>query len=324
MLTLPYTASLARLHPLVDEVVEIDTNLIRHPRTLLASATWREYARVYRYLRAQRFDLALSIYGRMGSLCAFLSGALRTVAYAAEAYPFLLTDPVPGGRHRERVPEIEYVQRLATFAGGKPQPSRFHLRAPAGARSAVDRLFVDAGLSHEAVVVVIHAGSRNGVAKRWPSGSWSRFADELYQRTGARVILVGASSDAAIADTVVKGARFPIISLAGKTSVEQLIAVLERADLVASGDSGPLHLAAALGRPLLAVYGPTDPAIYGPHEPKGDIVLHRIDLPCSPCYTLASTAECPLGDPICMRLVSVSQMVESAIRLLESAPQRTK
>jgi lipopolysaccharide heptosyltransferase II len=166
-------------------------------------------------------------------------------------------------------------------------------------------------------VVVVHAGSINGTAKRWPPRYWAAFSDAVQRRTDARVVLVGAGSDEAIARRVRESAESPLISLVGCTSVEELVAVLARADLVATGDSGPLHIAVALGRPLVAVYGPTDPRIHGPFNPKGPVALHRKDLACSPCYTMANAAECPLGDPICMRLVSVDEMVGSAIRLLE-------
>ena len=75
-------------------------------------------------------------------------------------------------------------------------------------------------------------------------------------------------------------------------------------------------MAVALGRPLLAVYGPTDPAIYGPYRPVGQTVVLRADLPCSPCYTATAVAECPLGDTICMRLVTVESMLDNARRIL--------
>jgi ADP-heptose:LPS heptosyltransferase len=130
------------------------------------------------------------------------------------------------------------------------------------------------------------------------------------------VALIGAAGDLPIAREVMQLAEVPIASLVGETSIEDLVALIARADLIASGDSGPLHLAVALGRPLVSVYGPTDPAIYGPFNPAGPSAVHRFDLPCSPCYTMAMSAECPLGDPICMRLVTVEEMVKSARTLL--------
>jgi lipopolysaccharide heptosyltransferase II len=164
---------------------------------------------------------------------------------------------------------------------------------------------------------VVHAGAINGAAKRWPTASWAAFADRLQAQVACRVVLAGAGSDQILARDVMERAKSPVVSLVGQTSVEELVALIARADLVATGDSGPLHLAVALGRPLVAAYGPTDPQVHGPLNPVGPVSLHRKDLPCSPCYSMAAMADCPLGDPICMRLVTVSQMVDSAVALLE-------
>jgi ADP-heptose:LPS heptosyltransferase len=136
------------------------------------------------------------------------------------------------------------------------------------------------------------------------------------RRTGARLVLIGARDDAWIAQEVLDATSASITSVVGQTSIEELIALLQRADLLATGDSGPLHLAVALGKPVVAVYGPTDPEVYGPYNPTAPAEVHRQDLACSPCYTASTTAECPLGDPICMRLVTVRQMVEAAVPLL--------
>ena len=83
-----------------------------------------------------------------------------------------------------------------------------------------------------------------------------------------------------------------------RRDIDELLAVLARCDLVLSGDSGPLHMAVALGRPAVALYGPTDPAIYGPLPKPGQpaMVISR-GLGCSPCYNLLATAECPYGQP---------------------------
>jgi len=321
MLTLPYTAPLAGMCPDVDDVLAVDTNLIRRPHGLLRLATWRAYARVVRRLRAQSFDVAISAHGRMGSLWALLSGAARRVGYDGEAYPFTLTARVDGGRFRERIHDSEYVLRLAAAAGASSSNCSYRLRVPEEALRTAKSKLAAAGISVSDRFVVIHAGSTNGSAKRWPPHSWSDFAGRIAREIGVRSILVGAASDEPIAREVLARSFQEVVSLVGQTTIAELAAVIARASLVASGDSGPLHLAAALGRPLVAVYGPTDPAVHGPYRPSAPVRIHRQDLACSPCYTLAAMADCPLGDPICMRLVSVAQMVRSARELLESGPK---
>lgn len=339
MVTLPYTAPLARLYDSVDEVIAVDTNRIRNLRGLLAPSTWRDYWQAWRRLRRHNFDLCLSLSGQMASLWAFLSGARRTFGYLEEAYPFLLTDPIPGGRHGKRQHEVEYAWRLARAAGATARPSRLSLPVPPAAVERVERLLQGLGIEPDRRLVLVHAGSINGSAKRWPAGSWGQFISELRRGEAAlqsqaalrppggggdvTVALIGAASDERIAQEVQCAAAAPppqgrrlLVSLVGRTDIEELIALIARADLVATGDSGPLHLAVALRRPVVAVYGPTDPAVYGPYRPLAAVQVHRRDLPCSPCYTMATSAECPLGDPICMRLVRPAEMVESARVLL--------
>jgi len=320
LLTLPYTAALARMNPAVDEVIALDTNRIRSVRGLLESSTWLEYARVWRRVRRARYDLCISACGRTASFCAFLSGAGISIGYAGESYPNMLTDRVPGGRYRERIPDADYVRHLATYADAEGAPDHLHLQVPETARRSVCRLLAGIGIDPSDRLVLIHAGAVNGSAKRWPARNWSRFAIEIQARTSARVLLTGAASDEPIARQAMAHAP-GALSLVGKTSIEELAALIERADVMVSGDSGPLHLAVALGTPSVAAYGPTDPAVHGPYHPHAAVRLHRrADLPCSPCYTMASTAECPLGEAICMRLVTVQSMVASAIELLpESA-----
>lgn len=319
LLTLPYTAPLARLYPEVDDVIEVDTNRIRSVRGLLNPSTWTAYYRAAQALRSLRPDRTVSLSGRMASLWAFLSGAPCVVGYADEAFPFMLTHKVPGGRYLERKHEVEYVRRLAEAAGGAPVGQGLSVDVPESTMAEVDRLLADRGISPDDRVVVVHAGSINGSAKRWPAPQWASFSDALQSQAHVKTVLVGSESDSAIATQVLERATVAPISLVGTTSVDQLIAVLSRADLVATGDSGPLHLAVALGRPLLGVYGPTDPCIHGPFQPRAPVAVHRRDLPCSPCYTMTASAECPLGDPICMRLVSVEDMVASAVQLLQGS-----
>jgi lipopolysaccharide heptosyltransferase II len=318
LLTLPYTAPLANLYDELDAIVTVDTNLIRTPRGLFSPSTWAGYFTVARSLRRQEFDLGISVCGRMASLCIFLSGTKRSIGYAKEAYPFLLDALAPGGRYSERKHEVEYARSLAHFAGVNTAPQRLELAVPPRTASVVQQRLESLGVAAGDRVVVVHAGAVNGSAKRWPPVYWAQFADRVTQETGARVVLAGAASDEPLATEVRARSAAPILSLVGMTSITELIALIARADLVASGDSGPLHLAIALGRPLVAAYGPTDPRVHGPYHPRAPVRVHRADIPCSPCYSMAATAECPLGDPICMRLVSVDQMVKSAVELLRA------
>ena len=106
--------------------------------------------------------------------------------------------------------------------------------------------------------------------------------------------------------------------MTGKTTLPELLALLERADALVSGDSGPLHLAVAIQRPVVAIHGPTDPGESGPFRAARAAVLRHV-LPCSPCYTLDAVADCPLGHTLCQRLVSPDE-VHRALAGVLAAP----
>jgi lipopolysaccharide heptosyltransferase II len=316
--TLPYTAPLARSYGLADRVIELDSNRIRSPRGLLDPRTWRTTLAAIRAIRAERPDLAISVAGRTASLVALLSGARRRIGYLDEAYRWTLTDGIPEGRYHDRQHEVEYVRALARRAGVRDAPAGLHAPVDVEDCQSITHALAERGVPDSARVVLVHAGALNGSAKRWPPAYWAAFADRVHDETGASIVLAGARGDAPLADEVCGRASMPIVSMVGATTIGQLIALIDRADLVATGDSGPLHLAVARGRPLVAVYGPTDPLVHGPYHPSAPVRVHRVDLPCSPCYTLDGMADCPLGDPTCMRLVPVSAVVASTVELLQA------
>lgn len=321
MLTLPHTAPIARQHPFVDEVLTLDTNVIRRPRSWFQRETYRHFIGTGLALRRGRFDLCVSLFGLMASIWAFISGARQRIGYARESYPYMFTDPLPGRRFDRRQHEVRWDLDLAAAAGASSEWRYPALRVPpdAGARMA-ERLKAH-GIGSGDRVVGIHGGAVNGSAKRWPAMHWAALADRLIADHGVRVVLTGSASERSIAEDIRARMRHAPIVLTGETDLDELLAVLARCDLVISGDSGPLHMAVALGRPTVSIYGPTDPAIYGPTPRPGQpaIVLRR-GLACSPCYNLLATAECPHGQPSCMIDVSVRRVLAAAIGVLDGTP----
>ncbi len=320
MLTLPYTATIPRRFDCVDQVLELDTNSIRSVRNLLRPKTVTAFLCTIGHLRRERFDLCVSLYGRMASLFAFASGAHRRIGYRQEAYPFMFTDPVQGGRFDRRRHEIRWNLELVAAAGAKGSLRTAVLRAGDDAIACMETRLATLGVHSADVVIGIHGGAVNGNAKRWPGSHWAALADTMIERHGFKVILTGSESERCISDTIVARMEHRPVVLTGETTVDELLAVLARCDLVISGDSGPLHLAVALGRPTVSIYGPTDPALYGPAPRPGQpAMVIRKGLKCSPCYTLRAIAECPHGQPSCMIDLTVNQVVLAALEVLEHA-----
>jgi heptosyltransferase II len=161
---------------------------------------------------------------------------------------------------------------------------------------------------------VLHPGALNMEAKRWLPERWAAVADSLQSHGGRRVVLVGSPAEAGLAAEVECRMATPVVNLAGGTTLEELVALLGRARLFMGGDSGPLHLASALGVPSVSVYGPTDPTFTGPLHPAARVVRAPCD--CSPCYRPTGGTGCLRGDVACMARVSVEDVLRAAEELL--------
>ncbi|HLH24970.1 MAG TPA: lipopolysaccharide heptosyltransferase II [Chloroflexota bacterium] len=307
LLTLPYTRPLATLIPGVDRTLALDVNRYRRP------AGWRHLGEVLalvRQLRTARFDLCLALHGRPAGALALLSGARYRVGYAAHAYPFAFNLPAPGRRYERRQHEVEYCLDLARRVGanGPPVP---RLTAP-----ATD--YRVPGLAPGERYLVLHPGASNGSAKRWPATAWGQLAHAAARELGLRVVLSGGAGERALVAAVAAGARASAVPLVG-TSLLELAALLAGAEAVVSGDTGPLHVAAALGRPVLGIYGPTDPVQTGPLGARAAVV--RRPVPCGPCYDLRAPAECKLPDGahVCMRELQPDTVLAALLDLLRPA-----
>lgn len=330
MMTLPQTVELARLSPDVDEVIAVDSNLPRSPATLAKTETARHMAHALSALRAKPFDAIISLHGRTASLAAATARGSHRVGFADEAYPGTLEARLPGGRFQRGIRKHDtgrgeqlVAEALARFAGSHAS-SDVHLALPAQPRIAIDdepkertaRLLSGAGIGPLDRLVIFHVGSGYGDFKRWPANHFAELAVGLQER-GLKTAIIGSGNEEELAGSI--AASSPAVSLAGQTNLAQLAALLARADLLVSGDSGPLHLAAALGTPVVAIYGPTDPAVNGPIAWAGQPAsVVRRDIVCSPCYSVRTPAECPLGNPVCMTLVMPNEVLERVCALVTS------
>ena len=164
-------------------------------------------------------------------------------------------------------------------------------------------------------IVVLHPAAR-WPTKLWESARWRDVAAALC-RDGAGVVVTGAVEDRAMAAAIGDGLDPAPRSLVGRISLKQLAAVLQSADLMITVDSGPMHIAAAVGTPVLALFGATDPRRTGPLGPG--CVLHR-RLPCSPCLQ----RRCAIADTLrCMRDIDVPEVLGAARRILIAGPPTT-
>ena len=315
MLVLAGNSSLVKGDPDITTVYSYDPSPWRRPHTAVSPRTWYTGWSLIKSLRARQYDLVLSVSGDIASIITKLAGGRRQVGYEKEAYPFFLSDPVPGGRYRTRMHEVEYVLRLARAAGGLVEPGDELLKLwvdPSAAERIGQRLR-DArrALNRHGPVVAIHPGARNGHAKRWPVGHIADLANHLSHDLDAVIVLTGTPGDAPIVNAVTSNIHEPVFDLTGQTSIPELVALLDACDVVVSGDSGPMHMACAVRTPVVALHGPTDPAISGPVAP--DAIVMRQPIWCSPCYDASATAECRFDNPVCMKAI-MPRMAYAAVK----------
>ncbi len=254
-------------------------------------------------LRRERYDLAADLQGLLKSaIPTFLARARLRVgpSFAREGARWLY-DAVAGPTHRNRHAVMQ-VADLIRWLGWPEMPIEFPLRfAPGTPLGAPPR--------------VVFAPCSRWPTKNWPPEFFRALAARLLD-AGATVLIVGAERDRAAAASIAAGLgpSDRVINLAGRTTLEQLGALLSHADLAITVDSGPMHLAAALGVPVLAIFGPTDPVRTGPYGPLSR-VLTAPPLPCMPCCS----DQCARGDHACLRNIHPSRVADEALAILRGA-----
>lgn len=277
------------------------------------------YITLLRYaliLRHERYDAAILLRDDhwWGAALALLAGIPRRVGYAvAECRP-LLTDALPWDRDEHvTVQGLRLVEHLVDI-------KQEHRAAIASSfiPDAHDATWADAWLRSNGVaerqLVVIHPGT-GGQSKLWLSERWAALGDELIDINDCRIVVTGGPEEADLVAAVANAMRGAAIPLVGATSVGQLAALLARAALVLGVDSGPLHLAAAVGAPSLHLYGPGDDRRFGPWgDPQRHVVL-RAGLWCSPCGVFSA---CPRATrpSECMERITTRAVFAAAQQLL--------
>jgi lipopolysaccharide heptosyltransferase II len=314
LLAVPSSAKIALNDPDLSEIITYDPNVWRRPKALIQSKNWHDVEVLLSRLRTKHYDLAVSVFGEWAGIVAVLSGAKRRVGFGREGYPGFMTHSVPGyhwkpGDHKH---EVDYCLELAQAAGAAvTEADRVpRLYVDPQASQEIEQLLDTEGIQPDKLLIACHVSSNNGQSKRWPIPYWATLLDRLIREEGAQIILTGTPEDLPLIEKVMSRMREHPINLAGKTSLAQLAALLQRADLLISGDSGPMHIAAAVGAPLIAIHGPTDPAMSGPVSPKATVLCSHIW--CSPCYNAQSTADCRFYTTQCMKNVTPTMVFETA------------
>ena len=168
------------------------------------------------------------------------------------------------------------------------------------------------GVDFNRTVVGVNPGAFYGSAKRWLSERYATVLDRLIDERQASVVIFGSPNEVAIAEAIQSGMRSRPVILSGRTELSELIAMIACCDLFLTNDSGPMHLAAALRVPTLAIFGSTDEIATGPMSPAAVVLNKRVE--CSPCLL----RECPI-DHRCMTRITAEEVVQQAFRMIDAS-----
>jgi ADP-heptose:LPS heptosyltransferase len=308
-----WNEGLARLIPEVTRVEVLDVPWLARDA---AGASWPALIRRARAWRGRKYDVAINFEPDVRSnFLLFLSGARERWGYWSGGGGAFLTEALD---YAPMTHVSDNARTLVAKAAGRTPETRSGV-------AAGPRLVVPADVSTRAaarlgpirgVLIGVHAaGGRE--SKQWHLDRFAAVARELAASRGATIVLTGGDGDRALVDEVKRGlAGVPVVDAAGGLDVPTLAGVLARLDLFVTSDTGPMHLAAAVGTPVVALFGPAQPARYGPRAAVERIV--RVDLPCSPCGRVRLPPErCRGHVPDCMDGITVAAVLHAANALLD-------
>lgn len=307
-------------HPTVDAVIDCGNVGIPGRYSL------RAYLQLAAKLRSEHFDLAFVLdRSPMLTLLPWLAAVPRRVGLDSLGRGFSLTDRVPTSSSPDALQHQAEIYLDLARATGLPVDTPHMRFVP----TADEKQAVQQQAQHyekrKLVALFPGGGSNPGMeltAKRWPLVRYRELARRLVDELDAQVLLIGGADDEALNAQLLEGLDVPegrVVNLAGQTSIGELAAWLERCDLFIGNDSSPMHLAAAVGIPVLAIFGPTSPQEYGPYplDDPEHIALWRHPTG-RPCFFLGKMQSCE--DCTCMQSVTVDD-VWQAVQHLIPRPQ---
>ena len=260
-------------------------------------------------LKREKFDAAFILHRSFTrAFLPYLAGIPVRVGYDTKGRGGLLTQTF--APPMEAVHKSDYYQGVVEGAGIKVSDNRCTLSPDEQSITETESLLSQRGISAKDDFIIVNTGG-NWDLKRWPAENFSRLITELTDEFPFKIVVSGAAKDAGRVDDIIRSSGREVVNLAGSTSLKHLAALMKRARLVISSDSGPMHVASAVGTDVIGIFGPTRSELTGPRG-TGRISLLQHDVGCNrdSCYFL----DCP--DNVCMKSVSVEEVIRSARILL--------
>ncbi len=305
MMVSPYGKNIVEDNPYLDEVIVYDKDG-KHK-------SWGRSLKFALNLKKKRFDLAVILHPtNRVHLVAFFAGIRRRVGYGRKL-GFLLTDRIKHIKQLGEKHESEYALDLVRYLGIEPKEKTLFLPINPESEAWVEELFKHEEIKKTDRLLAIHPGA-SCPSKIWPNERFADVADRLIARYGFKALVIAGPKDLALAESVIRHMHKPAVNLSGKTSVSQLASILKRCNLFISNDSGPVHIACAVGTPVISIFGRKQkglsPARWGPTGKK-DRVLHK-ESGCIECFAHNCTKEFA-----CLKAITVDDVINAADEILK-------
>jgi heptosyltransferase-2/heptosyltransferase-3 len=309
-LTGPWSAEVLSRYPEIDVVLTLPMPGFNRGPKLGLRAPYDLALRSARQLRKIGYSAALILRPDhwWGAMLAHWAGIPRRIGSDLPDVSPFLTDPVP---HTHQHAVLQNAQLIETLIG-KSVKDRLPLSFPV---DSLDRVWVDGfleqwGLSPEQQIIAIHPGSGTWV-KQWSEENWAFVADTLSDQLDAGVVFTGGDHELPLVRRILSHMKGQACVMVGETGIGSLAALYKRAGLVLGPDSGPLHLAVAVGTPTVALFGPADPTEFGSWGSPERHILLWSSIGCRPCRVLDWGGDAPENHP-CVREISVASVLEAA------------
>ncbi len=291
-LTAPRTIEVLERNPHINEIILYDET--EEHRSVLGKV------RLILSLKKKKFDAAILLHRSFTKACiAYLAGIKIRIGYVTEKRRAILTYPI----EPPEVPlhKVDYFLRIASSIGCDISDKNYEFFIAEKEKKYINKKLSEGGVGENDFVVLMNPGA-NWPPKRWSEENFARLSDLLIANYGVKVVISGAVKDRERAERIKELMKERALNLAGKTNLKQLGALAERANVVISGDTGPMHIAVAMKSNVIALFGPTSPALTGPYG-SGNYKVIQKDVGCEiPCYEV----EC--NNRKCMDAITVEDV----------------
>ncbi|MDD5085639.1 MAG: glycosyltransferase family 9 protein [Candidatus Omnitrophica bacterium] len=285
--------------PYVDEVITFDRRRGKRLLRLLQLA---------RYVRRKVFDVSIDFQNTTWThLLAFFGNVPARYGYERHWTGFLLNRGEKS--FHDKLPPVEHQFRILKRLGISDYDDRLEIWAREKDDEKV-KVLLDSSwvVPGQKLVGIVLGSSRRWFTKRWPVEYFAELAKRLSSSFQMRAVLIGHVSETSLVTEFMKHFSNGVIDCVGRTSISELVSLVKRLDVLVCGDTAPLHIAAALGKPTVALFGPTDPARHAPPHLRGVCLYEK--LPCAPCYKEA----CPTME--CLKKITVDDVFKSVKNMM--------